>query len=86
MRETSGRTMDPIPPDTNLLEPVVQRAEKEPGRVMATYRDGDHFVDVTADEFYERRRAIAKGIVASGLEPGGRVALMSRTRLEWPSL
>ncbi len=83
MRETSGRTMDPIPPDTNLLEPVVQRAEKEPGRVMAAYRDGDHFVDVTAGEFYERCRAIAKGIVASGLEPGGRVALMSRTRLEW---
>ena len=83
MRETSGRTIDPIPPDTNLLEPVVQRAEKEPGRVMAAYRDGDHFVDVTAGEFYERCRAIAKGIVASGLDPGGRVALMSRTRLEW---
>ncbi|MFZ0172711.1 MAG: AMP-binding protein [Acidimicrobiales bacterium] len=83
MRETSGPVMDAIPPDTNLLEPVIQRAEKEPGRVMAAYRDGDHFVDVTASEFYERCRAIAKGIVASGLEPGGRVALMSRTRLEW---
>ncbi|MGA3148704.1 MAG: long-chain fatty acid--CoA ligase [Acidimicrobiales bacterium] len=75
--------MDPLPPDTNLLQPVIQRAEKEPDRVMAAYRDGDHFVDVTAGEFYERCRSIAKGIVASGLEPGGRVALMSRTRLEW---
>jgi len=83
MHETSGPPMDPLPPNTNLLEPVIQRAEKEPGRVMAAYRDGDHFVDVTAGEFYEHCRAIAKGIVASGLEPGGRVALMSRTRLEW---
>ncbi len=83
MHETSGPPMDPLPPSTNLLEPVIQRAEKEPGRVMAAYRDGDHFVDVTAGEFYEHCRAIAKGIVASGLEAGGRVALMSRTRLEW---
>ncbi len=75
--------MDLLPPDTNLLEPVIQHAEKEPGRVMAAYRDGDHFVDVTAGEFYEQCRAIAKGFVASGLEPGDRVALMSRTRLEW---
>jgi long-chain acyl-CoA synthetase len=75
--------MDPIPPGTNLLEPVIQRAEKEPGRAVAAYRDGDHYVDVTAAEFYERCRAVAKGILASGLEPGGRVALMSRTRLEW---
>jgi len=35
MRETSGSPMDPLPPGTNLLEPVIQRAEKEPGRVMA---------------------------------------------------
>jgi len=83
MRETSGSPMDPLPPGTNLLEPVIQRAEKEPGRVMAAYRDGEHFVNVTAGEFYDRCRAIAKGLVASGLEPGGRVALMSRTRLEW---
>jgi len=75
--------MGTLQPDTNLLEPVMQRAEKEPSRVVAAYRDGDAFVDVTAGEFYERCRAIAKGFVASGLEPGGRVALMSRTRLEW---
>ncbi|HXY44571.1 MAG TPA: long-chain fatty acid--CoA ligase [Acidimicrobiales bacterium] len=83
MLESSGPHMDSLSPDTNLLEPVIQRAEREPGRVVAAYRDGDHFVDVTAGEFYERCRAIAKGIVASGLEPGRRVALMSRTRLEW---
>ena len=83
MHETSGPPVEPVPPNTNLLEPVIQRAKQEPGRVMTAYRDGDHFVDVTAGEFYERCRAIAKGIVASGLEPGGRVALMSRTRLEW---
>lgn len=83
MQETSGLPMDPLPPDANLIEPVIARAENEPGRAVASYRSGDCYVDVTASEFYERCRAVAKGLIASGLEPGGRVALMSRTRLDW---
>ncbi|MEU0459470.1 AMP-dependent synthetase/ligase, partial [Streptomyces sp. NPDC006129] len=30
--------------------------------------------------------AVAKGLIAAGLEPGGRVAVMSRTRYEWTVL
>ena len=50
---------------------------------MAAYREGDAFVDVTAQDFYGRVRALAKGLIASGVAPGDRVALMSHTRLEW---
>ena len=50
---------------------------------MAAYRDGDRFVDVTAGEFYERVRRLAKGLIACGVQAGDRVALMSHTRLEW---
>ncbi|HMK10212.1 MAG TPA: long-chain fatty acid--CoA ligase, partial [Acidimicrobiales bacterium] len=32
---------------------------------------------------YARVRALAKGLIASGVEPNDRVVLMSRTRLEW---
>ncbi len=41
------------------------------------------FVDVTVQDFYGRVRALAKGLIASGVAPGDRVALMSHTRLEW---
>ena len=67
----------------HLLQPVIERAARDPGRAMAAYRDGDHFVDVTAGEFYERVRRLAKGLIACGVQPGDRVALMSHTRLEW---
>ncbi|WP_181790931.1 AMP-dependent synthetase/ligase, partial [Streptomyces phytophilus] len=33
--------------------------------------------------FADEVTAVAKGLVAAGLEPGGRVAIMSRTRYEW---
>jgi long-chain acyl-CoA synthetase len=50
---------------------------------VAAFRVGDEFVDVTAGEFHDRVRRLAKGLMASGVDPGDRVALMSHTRLEW---
>src|SRR5260221_3876823 len=39
--------------------------------------------DVTAAQFRDEVVPLAKGLVAAGIEPGDRVALMSRTRYEW---
>ncbi|WP_330182985.1 long-chain fatty acid--CoA ligase [Nocardia sp. NBC_01503] len=41
------------------------------------------WADVTAAEFAAQVRAIAKGLIASGVQAGDRVALMSATRYEW---
>ena len=38
---------------------------------------------MTASQFYGEVIAVAKGLVAAGIEPGDRVALMSHTRYEW---
>lgn len=75
--------MAPIEPDAHLLQPVIEWARREPERAVAAYRDGDEFVDVTAADQYARIRQLAKGLIASGVQPGDRVALMSATRLEW---
>jgi long-chain acyl-CoA synthetase len=83
MREATGPTLEPLPATANLLRPVIERAATDPGRAVAAYREGDHYVDVTAVEFYEHVRRLAKGFIASGVQPGDRVALMSHTRLEW---
>ena len=69
MHQTSGPSMDPLPPDTNLLQPVIQRAEKEPDRVMAAYRDGDHFVDVTAGGFTNAAGLSPRASSPAGLSP-----------------
>src|SRR3546814_259303 len=41
------------------------------------------WTDVTAAEFLAEGTAVAKGLIAAGVEPGDRVALISKTRYEW---
>ena len=83
MREANGPAMEPISNTAHLLQPMIDRAVRDPGWPVAAYRDDDHFVDVTAGEFHERVRQLAKGLIGGGVEAGDRVALMSHTRLEW---
>ncbi|MGF7121022.1 long-chain acyl-CoA synthetase [Rhodococcus sp. BE178] len=44
------------------------------------------WVDVTAAQFAGEVKAIAKGLIASGVELGDRVAILSATRYEWAVL
>jgi long-chain acyl-CoA synthetase len=47
---------------------------------------GDGWQPVTAREVEEEIRATAKGLIASGVQIGDRVAIMARTRYEWTIL
>ena len=47
------------------------------GRVDAEWED------VSARQFLVEVTALAKGLIAAGIQPGDRVALMSKTRYEW---
>ena len=44
---------------------------------------GGTWSDVTAAQFNEEVRALAKGFIAAGVEAGDRIAIMSHTRYEW---
>jgi long-chain acyl-CoA synthetase len=79
----SGPPMVALARDEHLLRPLLDRFEREPGVAFASRREGDRFADVTVKEFVEMVRTVARGLVASGVAPGDRVALMSQTRLEW---
>ena len=79
----SGPPMEALARDQHLLRPLFDRLEREPGAAFASRREGDHFADVTVKEVVEMVRKVAAGLVASGVAPGDRVALMSHTRLEW---
>jgi long-chain acyl-CoA synthetase len=73
-----------IPDDGGLAEVVFSRAATNPDEVMLRRRPADgQWQDVTAAEFSSQVAALAKGLVAAGIQPGDRVALMSRTRYEW---
>jgi len=73
-----------IPEDTGLADAVFSRAAASPDDVMLRRRSpGGQWQDVTAGQFSTQVSALAKGLIAAGIEPGDRVALMSATRYEW---
>jgi long-chain acyl-CoA synthetase len=75
-----------VPADTNLTDAPFTRAAERPGTIVLRRRDGKAWRSVTAGEFAAEVTAIAKGLIAAGVEPGDRVALMSGTRYEWTVL
>lgn len=55
-------------------------------RPVYAVRTDDGWADLTAREFDDQVRAVAKGIVARGIEAGTPVAILSPTRYEWTVL
>ena len=84
MREFGVPALTEIPVSARLTDTVVRRAGAEPGVVVLRRRTGAGvWQDVTAAEFGAEVAALAGGLMAAGIGPGDRVALMSRTRYEW---
>ena len=86
MDQFSVPPMVPLATAGNLNQLVTDRAQKEPNRVILSRPLGDGWQPVTAKEFEAEVRDAAKGLVASGVQVGDRVALMARTRYEWTIL
>jgi long-chain acyl-CoA synthetase len=83
VREYSLPALVEIPAATSLADVIFTRARKDPHAVVMRKLSGGRWDDVTAEQFHDEVVALAKGLVAAGIEPGDRVALMSRTRYEW---
>jgi len=88
VREFSIPALAQIPATANLADVVFRRAAEQPQAVVLRRPSGSSGVsgfwtDVTASQFSGEVIAVAKGLIAAGIEPGDRVALMSHTRYEW---
>ncbi|MGW2410261.1 AMP-dependent synthetase/ligase [Streptomyces sp. NPDC001739] len=69
-----------------LADSVFDTAAHQPDFAQLARRDDrapDGWLEVTAGEFRDEVMALARGLLADGIRPGARVALMSRTRYEW---
>lgn len=70
-----------------LVDAVAANAQSHPDLTVMSQWDGQHFShSLTTAELHQQIRAVAAGLVASGIRPGDRVAIMSRTRFEWTIL
>ena len=67
----------------NVADLLASRAAAAPDHVAFQVPDGDSWRDVTTREFEEYVVAVAKGMVAAGVEPGDVVAVAAPTRYEW---
>ncbi|MDT5037564.1 MAG: long-chain acyl-CoA synthetase [Micromonosporaceae bacterium] len=83
MREFSVPPVADIGDTANLADPVWHNATDTPDTVQFARRDGSRWEDVTCARFRDEVVALARGLIAAGIRPGDRIALMSRTRYEW---
>ncbi|MFL6155351.1 MAG: AMP-dependent synthetase/ligase [Marmoricola sp.] len=83
MREYSTPLQVTVPGTGNLTDDVVTNGVEHPAAIVFARRTGSTWTDVTAATFLDEVRAVAKGLIAAGVEAGDRVALLSRTRYEW---
>lgn len=71
-------------PDENITDTLLERQRRRPHIPIFEIADSSgRFVPMSIDEFLSEVTAVAKGLIASGVEPGQVVAIMSRTRFEW---
>ncbi|MGW6459944.1 AMP-dependent synthetase/ligase [Streptomyces sp. NPDC055078] len=86
MREFSLPALYEVPADGNLTDLICRNAAQYPDVAVMGRKVAGAWTDVSARQFLAEVRSAAKGLIAAGVNPGDRVALMSRTRYEWVRL
>ncbi|WP_029145144.1 AMP-dependent synthetase/ligase [Microbacterium luticocti] len=70
-------------PKANIADLLEERVKATPQIALFAVPDGDGWRDVTATAFRDDVIAVAKGLVAGGIEPGDKVGFIARTTYEW---
>ncbi|GGF97954.1 putative long-chain-fatty-acid--CoA ligase FadD [Rhodococcoides trifolii] len=83
MREYSVPASYTVPDDVSMANSVFVYEKERPDWVAFQKREGSTWTDVTAKQFATEVTAVAKGLMASGVELGDRVGILSGTRYEW---
>jgi long-chain acyl-CoA synthetase len=86
MQEYSVPSAYDVKPADNVTDDLIANEERRPGTVGLKRKTDGTWAPVTWREFAGQVRELAAGFIAAGIEPGDRVALMSRTRYEWAVL
>jgi long-chain acyl-CoA synthetase len=84
VREYSIPALADIPTAANLADVVTRRAAEQPRAVALRRKVADgSWEDISCAQFRDEVHALAKGLIAAGISPGDRVAIMSHTSYEW---
>ena len=83
MREASTELVVELDPASNVTDLLLERHAANPAHALYRRKGPNGWVDVPASRFLQDVTALAKGLIAGGLEPGDTVAVMSATSYEW---
>jgi len=83
VREYSVPASFTIPDDASMADTVYRYEKESPNFVPFQRLENGNWTDITAARFATEVAAAAKGLIASGIELGDRVAILSATRYEW---
>ncbi|MCY0937463.1 AMP-dependent synthetase/ligase [Streptomyces sp. H34-S4] len=87
VREVWVPALAPVPVSGSLGDIPFDNAREAPREAVLARKERDGtWRDVTAREFAAEVLAVAKGLIAEGLRPGDRLAIMARTTYEWTLL
>jgi len=83
MRELAVPPLAGVPDKGGLADVVYTNADVAPNDVAFRRKVGGAWRDVTAAQFLAEVIEVAKGLIASGVEPGDRVAVLAANCYEW---
>ncbi len=86
IREFASPAMAAAEEGWNITTLLDRRLERYAERTMVERKVDGAWRRVSAAAFAAEVAAVAKGLIARGIEPGQRVAIMSHTRYEWTVL
>ncbi|MCK0115680.1 AMP-binding protein [Isoptericola sp. S6320L] len=75
-----------LPPTSNLNDLLTRRVADDPDATIVERPAGDGWESLSSAAFDAQVVAVAKGLVAKGVQPGDPVGIMSHTRYEWTLL
>ena len=84
MREFSVPASFEVGEHDNIVSSVYAHERDDPDHVIFQRLVDGAWVDVTATQAAGQIRAVARGLIAEGVQTGDRVAVFSATRYEWP--
>src|SRR5690606_38149524 len=71
-------------PSANVTDLLIERVRATPHRALFAVPDGQGgWRDITSSQFHAEVVAVAKGLVAAGIEPGDKIGFLARTSYEW---
>lgn len=83
MREASTELLVELDAASNVTDLLLEQHAANPAHPLYRRKGPNGWVDVTAHKFLQDVTALAKGLIAGGIEPGDAVAVMSPTSYEW---